>query len=192
MFQLSLVDHLRLSFGSAVAAYQGHTAAAKRLTVVGWYARAAALGLAGLAAAASLLALRQGHVLQIAAAVLILAAFAAFAVCAAFDPMPRIHGHRACAARLWLICERYRSLLTEVQDGLLDVDAVIARRDALLAETGAILEQASPADRETFAIAQQALSGPHQGGYPDAALNQFLPPALHRTEAAANPATPAP
>lgn len=182
MFQLSLVDHLRLSFGTAVAAYQGHTAAALRLFTLGWRARVAALALAGLAAAASLLALRQGRAFQILAAVLIVAAFAAFAAYLAFDPTPRIYGHRACAARLWVLCERHRALLAEVQDGLLDVPAVIRRRDELLQEAGAILDQAAPPDRESFALAQKALSGPHQGGFSEAEVNQFLPPSLRRTD----------
>ena len=37
MFQLSLVDHIRLSFGSVVGAYRGHTAAALRLAQWDWY-----------------------------------------------------------------------------------------------------------------------------------------------------------
>ena len=41
MFQLSIVDHIRLSFGSAVGAYQGHTSAALRLSQWGWYSKIA-------------------------------------------------------------------------------------------------------------------------------------------------------
>ena len=180
MFQLSLVDHIRLSFGSVVGAYQGHTAAALRLARWGWYGKVATLSLSGLAAAAALLALRYGAPFQMAAAVITATAFAAFAVNIAFDPAPRIFGHRACAARLWVLCEKYRALLTEIQEDLLDLPAVTARRDALLQEFGALLEHTPPADRQTYEIAQKALSGPDLGGYSDPELDRFLPAAVRR------------
>jgi hypothetical protein len=109
------------------------------------------------------------------------AAFAAFAVNIAFDPAPRIYGHRACAARLWVLCEKYRALLTEMQDDLLDVAAVTARRDALLQEFGALFEHTPPADRQTYEIAQKALTGSDLGGYSDQELDRFLPAPLRRT-----------
>jgi hypothetical protein len=102
------------------------------------------------------------------------------AVHIAFDPAPRLYGHRAHAARLWVICEQYRALLTEVHDELLDVPAITARRDALLQEFGALFAQSPPADQHTYAIAQKALSGAQLGGYSDQELDQFLPAALRR------------
>ncbi|MEN3340113.1 MAG: hypothetical protein V7647_3789 [Acidobacteriota bacterium] len=181
MFQLSIVDHIRLSFGSAVGAYQGHTAAALRLSQWGWYSKIVTLALLGVGAAANLLALRQGHGVQVTAAVLAAIAFAALAVHIAFEPTPRIYGHRACASRLWALCEKYRALLTEVQDELVDVPTITARRDALLREFGAIFDQGPPDDRHSYRIAQKALSGPHMGGYSDQDLDQFLPAALRRS-----------
>jgi hypothetical protein len=185
MFQLSIVDHIRLSFGSAVGAYQGHTSAALRLSLWGWYSKIATLSALGLGAGANLIALRQGHAFQVTAAVMASMSFAALAVYIAFDPTPRIYGHRACAARLWALCERYRALLTEVQDERIDLTAITMRRDALLQEFAAIFEHGAPDDRETYRIAQKALSGPHLGGYSDQDLDQFLPAALRRTTSGA-------
>jgi hypothetical protein len=180
MFQLSLVDHIRLSFGSVVGAYRGHTAAALRLARWDWYSKIATLALVGLATAAALLAVRYGGAFQMIAAVMIAIAFAMLAVHIAFDPAPRLYGHRAHAARLWVICEQYRALLTEVHDELLDVPTITARRDALLQEFGALFAQSPPADQQTYAIAQKALSGAQLGGYSDQELDQFLPAALRR------------
>jgi hypothetical protein len=191
MFQLSLVDHIRLSFGSVVGAYQGHTAAALRLARWGWYSKVATLALIGLAAAASILAVRQGGAFQMATAVMTAIAFAGVAVYVAFDPAPRIYGHRACAARLWVLCERYRALLSEVQDDLLDVATVTRRRDELLQEFGALLEQTPPSDRHTYEIAQKALSGPQLGGYSDEELDGFLPASLRRAPTPPAPPQPA-
>jgi hypothetical protein len=181
MFQLSIIDHIRLSFGTVVGAYQGHTAAAARLAEWGWYANVTTLTVLGLATAAELLGLRYGGPLQITGAVLTAIAFCVFASYVAFDPAPRIYGHRASAARLWVLCEKYRALLSEVQDGLIDVPAVTHRRDALLREFGTLFEQTAPADRYTHEIAQKALSGSQLGGYTDQELDQFLPPALRRS-----------
>ena len=71
MFQLSIVDHIRLSFGSAVGAYQGHTSAALRLSQWSWYSKTATLSLLGTGAAANLLALRLGgYGIQVTAAII--------------------------------------------------------------------------------------------------------------------------
>ncbi len=183
MFQLSLVDHIRLSFGTVVGAYQGHTGAAVRLAQWGWYGKIVALALVGVAAAASLLAIRYGAAFQMAAAGTTALAFSVSAVQLAFDPGARVYGHRACAARLWGLCEKYRALLSEIQDEVLDVPAIIGRRDALLQEFAALYEQSPPADRHTYEIAQKALTGPDLGGYSDQELDQFLPRALRRTSA---------
>jgi hypothetical protein len=190
MFQLSLVDHIRLSFGGVVGAYQGHTAAAVRLARWDWYLNIITLALVGLAAAASLIALRHGGAFQMVTAVATTLAFAASAVHIAFDPAPRIYAHRAHAARLWVLCEKYRALLTEVHDELLDVATITGRRDVLLQEFGALFEQSAPADRHTFEIAQKALSGAQLGGYSDQELDQFLPAALRRAGSPA-PSSPA-
>jgi hypothetical protein len=192
MFQLSLVDHIRLSFGSVVGAYRGHTAAAVRLAQWDWYSKVVTLAIIGLATAAGLLAVRYGGGFQMAAAIMMAIAFTATAVHIAFDPAPRIYGHRAHAARLWVICEQYRALLTEVHDELLDVAAITARRDALLHEFGALFAQSPPADRQTYEIAQKALSGAQLGGYSDQELDQFLPASLRRTGAPVTEDAPRP
>jgi hypothetical protein len=183
MFQLSLVDHIRLSFASVVGAYQGHSEAASRLASWGWYAKLATLAMVGLAAAASLLALRKGGAFLTVAATTATIAFVATAVYVAVDPEPRVYGHRMCAARLWLLCEKYRALLTEIHDELLDVAAITTRRDGLLQEVGAVFEQVSPADRYTYDIAQKALAGAHRGGYSDQDVDRLLPPSLRRVGA---------
>ena len=70
MFQLSLVDHIRLSFGSIVGAYEGHTEAAARLARWAWYAKAGILVLLGLSAGASIASVMRGAPYTLAAAAL--------------------------------------------------------------------------------------------------------------------------
>jgi hypothetical protein len=176
MFQLSLVDHIRLSFGSIVGAYEGHTEAAARLARWAWYAKAGLLVLLGLTAAACIASVVRGGFYASAAAVLSAIAFAAGAAFVAIDPETRVYGHRTTAARLWLICEKYRALLTEIHDELIDLPTIAQRRDTLLKEASELFVQAPPADRATYEIARKALSA----AYSDQQVDQFLPLPLRR------------
>lgn len=180
MFQLSLVDHIRLSFGGIVSAYDGHTQAAARLSRSSWYAKLAILLLLGLAAAASIMSAVRGGGYAIAAATLSALAFAAGATFVAVDPETRVYAHRTTAARLWLICEKYRALLTEIHDQLIDVPGIAQRRDALLKEASELFVQAPPADHATYEIARKTLAGV----YSDQEVDQFLPVSLRRASGA--------
>jgi hypothetical protein len=167
MFQLGLVEHIHLSFESMLAAHEGHADAAVRLARNWWYARVFTLALAAATAVLSGVAVQQGRVFQIVAAAAATAALVACAAYVAFDPSPRIYGHRASAARLWLLCENYRTLLAEMHDQVIDVPAIRERRGALAREAAAILEQAPPHDRYSHEIARKSLesgaaAGPKQ------------------------------
>ena len=159
MFQVNIADHVRLSYESLEAACEAHTNAAARLSRLTLWFRGLTLAAAGAAAIVALMALQGQRGWQIAAT---FTAAAAFAMCGAyvgFDQQPRMHGHRASAARLWLVCEKYRALLAEMHDGLIDLPTLGARRNALLQEAATIFEQTAPADRYTFEIARRALKG---------------------------------
>jgi SMODS and SLOG-associating 2TM effector domain family 4 len=184
MFHLTLVDHIRLSFASIVGAYEGHAAAAARLARWAWYTKVAMLSLVGLAAIAGVIADQRGGGFQTAAAAITAIAFVVCAAYVALDPEPRVYAHRASAARLWLLCEKYRALLTEVHDELLDAAEIARRRDALLQEATAVFEHAPPADQQTYDIARKAFSGGRRGGYTDEELDTFLPVALRRESSA--------
>ena len=57
MFQLSVVDHIRLSFATIAGAYESHAAAASRLARWSWYAKMALVPLLAAAVVLGLLAL---------------------------------------------------------------------------------------------------------------------------------------
>jgi hypothetical protein len=159
VFQLSLVEHIRLSGDSMMAACEAHTQAAARLARQWWYARVFTLALASATAVLAGIAVQQqqGHVYAIVAVAAATAALAACAAYVAFDPSPRIYGHRASAARLWLLADDYRALLAEVQDQLIDVTGIRERRHALAREAAAIFEQAPPGDRRSYEVARKAV-----------------------------------
>jgi hypothetical protein len=157
MFQLTVPEHINLSFESMLAAYEGHTLAAVRLARQWWYARLLTLACAAATVVLDGLALQRGGAFLLAATAVSTAALAACAAYVAFDPSPRIYAHRASAARLWLLCENYRMLLAEMHDGLIDLPGIRERRGELAREAAAALEQAPPADRYSYEIARKSI-----------------------------------
>jgi SMODS and SLOG-associating 2TM effector domain family 4 len=183
MFQLSLVDHIRLSFGAVTTSYRAHARAAARLSARAWQTRVVVMILLGLATAAALVALTGARQFQIAAAVLAGVALLSFAIALSLDFEPRAYAHRACAAQLWLLCEKYRALLAEVHDGLVDLPAVTKRRDELMREVQIVYEHALPADREAYQIAREAL-GSGESAPSDQEIDKLLPASLRQRASA--------
>ena len=157
MFQVDIVEYVRLSYESLEDACEAHAEAAARLSRLTAWWRAATLATMGAAAVltAAAAGLRPG--LALAAAFVTVSAFLACAAYVGFDQQPRIRGHRACAARLWLVCEKYRGLISEMHEGRVDAATLRDRRHALLQEAALVFEHAAPADRYTLEIARRAL-----------------------------------
>jgi hypothetical protein len=179
VFQLSLVDHIRLSFGSVAASYRAHARAAERLSSRAWRSRAVLVVLLGLATGASFVALGGVRQAQFAAAALSTTALVGLSIAFALDFEARAFAHRACAARLWLLAEKYRALLADAHDGLIDLEQTTARRDALMREVQNVYEHALPADRDAYQIAREAL-GAGTGSPPDAEIDRLLPASLRQ------------
>jgi SMODS and SLOG-associating 2TM effector domain family 4 len=181
MFNLSVVDHLRLSFGHVVQSYTAHTRTADRLTARAWQIKVAVLLLVGLAAAAAVAALLgASRAYQIAAAIAAGLAFAGHAMFVGIDFDGRATAHRVCASRLWLVAERYRALLAEIHDGLVDGHGIGPRRDALLQQVQTIYEQAPPSEREAYAAAAEAVAGRRRAALSESQIDAFLPASLRK------------
>jgi SMODS and SLOG-associating 2TM effector domain family 4 len=189
MFQLSLVDHIRLSFGSVATSYRAHARAAERLSARAWQSRVVVMCLLSLALGATLLGLIGARPFQIAAIVLTSLALLGFAIAISLDFDARAYAHRTCAARLWLLCEKYRALLAEVHDGLVDLPAVTRRRDELMREVQVVYEHALPADRAAYEIAREAL-GSGESAPSDDEIDKLLPASLRHPARAPSSVTP--
>jgi hypothetical protein len=151
MFQLTLVDHLRLTFGHVIYAHRAHSELALRHA-------------------------RWNRWLAAAAAV----AVATLVIRLVFDFDRSASAHRACSARLWKIREQYRALIADLRDEALTVDTARQRRDALMEMLHGVYENAPPAERSVYAAARQALPGTDEGDLADEEINQFLPASLHK------------
>jgi|GEM_PF-6764989 hypothetical protein len=157
MFRISVVDHIRLNFDRTSQNYTLHAKAAERLAVTTARIRIGVLILLAIAAVAAATSLVEpGRPFQIAAAIAAGVAFAAHAAYLAIGVEGRVHAHRSCAQRLWLVCDRYQSLLSEIEDGLLDRASVLQRRDELSAQVHAAYDQAFSLDQKAYEGARLA------------------------------------
>jgi hypothetical protein len=159
MFHLETSDYIRLTFESLKQAYDAHAEAAARLSRFSSYFRLVTLALTGGAAVLAAIAMSGGWIMQVSAAVMAACAFGACAAYIGYDQQPRIYGHRASAARIWVIVEKYRALVADLESGAIDPQTLHERRNALLYEASDIFERVAPDDRFTFDIARRALGG---------------------------------
>lgn len=156
MFHLGVIDHVRLNLARAAKNYTVHARAAERLARRTSRARIGMLILVAAATAATIASLVQvGRPLQIAAVAANGLAFGAFASYLAINFEGRVISHRTCAQRLLVICDRYRSLIAEIHDGILDRSTILARRDELSAQVHSLYEQPFAPDQNAFETVRQ-------------------------------------
>jgi conflict system pore-forming effector with SLATT domain len=147
MFSLKIVDHVRLDSERVAQNYTVHAAAAERIGRLISVFRIGIVVLLAFAAAAEIANVLFPHSLPPGAAIGAgLLALVAFAIYGALGLESRLFAHRTFAHRLWIVAERYRSLLAEVNDGVVDGPMLIGRRDQLVAELDAIYQFAFGVD----------------------------------------------
>jgi hypothetical protein len=183
MFALSLVDHLRLTFGHVIYTHRAHASLAWRQARWNRWLLGAEAILMLAAALASVAMMSTG---QTTFAV-VSAVAASLSVCAVivrlvFDFDGRAAAHRACSARLWHIREQYRALLADLKDEYLTIDRVRERRDELAGMLRAVYEHVPPADRAAYEAARRALPVEDEGPLTDEEIDRFLPLALQKGE----------
>ena len=169
MFSLTLLDHLRLTFSQITQRHKIHAAAAESKARWNRLLRGSeALLMLGVSFTATTAAFGQNRIFIIVAAVLAGMALVVFVVHLTFDFDTLAHQHAASSAHLWRIRERYRSLLTDLHEGVVDVTEARVRRDRLIEELGGIFETAeitpaddSPLPETDVAVAAAASSVPN-------------------------------
>jgi hypothetical protein len=182
MLALTLVDHLRLTFGHVVYRHKAHVREAHlRARWSRWLRASEALLMAGVAFAAVASVYTSGRGYAIAAALLAMVALTAHLVHLSFDLDRTSQIHAACASRLWRMREQYRSLLSDLADGALDLDAVRHGRDALMAELQSIYDSAPPGDSPAYQPAAKAAAAADEIAMTDEEIDLFLPKSLQKT-----------
>jgi hypothetical protein len=141
MFSLTVADHVRLDSEHIAQNYTVHARAAERIVGLVFACRLAIAALLIIATGSTIAALLvAGRAYAIAAVVATALALFGFVLYVVLGFEARLFAHRTFAQRLWLIAERYRSLLAEVHDGTVDPPAVLRRRDELIHDLHAIYE----------------------------------------------------
>ena len=148
MFGLTLVDHLRLTFGHVIYTHRAHSQLALRHSR---WSRGLQLGEAILlvaTAATAAAAVQTGTAAYaVSAAVTAAVALGVLVARIVFDFDGSASTHRSCSAHLWHLREQYRALLADLQDDAITLDVARERRDALMQRLREVYEQAPPVDR---------------------------------------------
>ncbi|HJZ77142.1 MAG TPA: SLATT domain-containing protein [Vicinamibacterales bacterium] len=141
MFSLKIIDHVRLEAERVAQNYTVHAAAAERIVRAVTVFRIGLVVLLTVAASAQIADVIFPHSMSPAIAIGAgMLALAGFAVYGALGLEASLFAHRTFAHRLWVVAERYESLLSEVNDGLIDGPTLMRRRDELTAEVDAIYQ----------------------------------------------------
>jgi hypothetical protein len=183
VFNLTLIEHLRLMFGHVLHRQRAHAYLAQtNARWSRWLRGAEALLMAGVGSATTAAAFGKGDGYVIAAAVLAGLALVALLLHLTFDVDGLADAHRTCATRLWRIQEQYRVLLSDLSDGALDNEAGRRRRDALMNELHAVYENAPLADPRAYQTVAREIVAADEVILTDKDIDLFLPKSLHQTE----------
>jgi hypothetical protein len=190
MFELSLVDHLRLTFAHVMHRHRTHARLAQSYAKWSRWLRAAEAVLMMGVGATAIAAVSSGGRFPYVVASAALAAVALLTLLIHltfnFDGTSAIHA--VCAARLWHIRERYQALLSDLTDGAIDVETARARRDALMTDLHAIYEHGGASEHHAYQEAGRAFTELGQTPVSDEEIDRFLPKALQRHAAKSTPA----
>ena len=93
-----------------------------------------------------------------------------------------IHKHKQAANDIWLIREKYQSLLTDLAIGNKTVDLIMAERDVLITNLHSVYCTAPSTNSRAYKKAQQALKKDEDMTFSDKEIDAFLPEELKRSE----------
>jgi hypothetical protein len=183
MFELSLIDHLRLTFGHIVYRQKAHSQIAYSRSIWGRVLRGVeALFMVGVIVTSVAAASGRGHGYVMASAVLAGLSLITLLVHLTFNIDASVRAHASSAARLWQMREQYSAILSDLHDGAIDANAARHRRDALALEMHDFLEHAPAVAAQTYGPADQ---GPIEEPRPtDQQIDVFLPESLHKARGA--------
>ena len=88
--------------------------------------------------------------------------------------------HRQAGADLWLVRERYLSLITDLRMGEKPLEALQRERDALLEQLHSVYSGAPSTSNKAYKEAQDALKKFQDMTFSDAEIDAFLPKALKK------------
>ena len=94
------------------------------------------------------------------------------------DYPTRISAHKEAADSLWIVREKYLSLLVDFDS--LSTEEIMRRRDELTEATGQIYSHVPATSKKSYKIAQQALKIDEEQYFSQEELNNMLPESLRK------------
>ena len=88
--------------------------------------------------------------------------------------------HRQAAAEVWLIRERYLSLLIDLRSCAIEADKARHRRDVLLDELSVVYAGAPSTNAKAYNLAQHGLKNMEEMTFSDDEIDKLLPKELRR------------
>ncbi|HKT80704.1 MAG TPA: SLATT domain-containing protein [Vicinamibacterales bacterium] len=187
MFELALVDHLRLTFGHVVYEHRLHAHKARASARWSRLLRAGeAILMATVAYLAVGTALGKGRGYAIACAIVAGAALVTLLLHLTFNSDARAEAHGESAGRLWHMRERYQALLADLADGAVTPEIARRRRDDLGEELRVIYESAPPTNPYPHEDTARATITADEAALSDAEIDRFLPKSLHKPAVSGN------
>jgi hypothetical protein len=169
MFDLSLVDTLRLAFGQVVYHHKSHSRAASSLARWSrWFRAGETILMTGVVIAALGASFGSSSL-----------ALLTFLIHVTFDFESTARAHHVCSTRLWSIREQYRGLLSDLNDRAIDPEIARARRNVLMEEVTAVYESAPPMTRRIFKLPLNSTESAEELALADEEIDRFLPKSLH-------------
>jgi hypothetical protein len=181
MFELTLIDHLRLTFGHVVYRHKAHSHLAwSRSRWSRWLRATEALLMIGVFITACTAAFGNGRGYMILCAILASLALVPLIVQLTFDFDASAQVHASCASALWPMRERYRAVMSDLCDGAIDIETARRRRDLLIEELHAIYQNAPPAEAHAYQKAAEAVEVASEPALTDEEIDLFLPKSLQK------------
>ena len=100
--------------------------------------------------------------------------------------------HRQAGADLWIVREKYLSLITDLKMGEKPIESLQGARDALLEDLHAVYAGAPSTTYEAYRKAQEALQRLEDMTFSDEEIDAFLPKELKKANKADEADAPAP
>lgn len=189
-----LEGQLRESYGRVVYSHKTHEKCADLLLDEGRCLRVTQIILSAISAGGALTAVagesKAGAVVAAAVSTVLLAVNS---YAKSFDHGEVAQKHKTTANQIWVIRERYLSLLVDVKMGERPIEQLQKERDSITKELGAIYRGSPPTNSKAYAKAQAALKNLEDLTFSDREIDAFLPNELKRGQSGnATPPGPSP
>ena len=184
-----LEDQLREIYGRTVYSHKTHIIQAGIYQSQNWWIKTAEIALGAITTTGLIVTLfgKDNSWGLVVSAICSALLTALIAYTKDFDLGTVSEQHKRTSDELWLIREKYLSLLTDIQTGAVDGAGAMERRDALLEDLNKVYAPAKVTTRKAYGIAQRALKLREDLTFSDDEIDLFLPTGLRKNNTIKGP-----